>query len=258
MKKFVLILISLTILATGCSTLRQRAEGPLATSSSPEAEALFNRLQSRNSDLHSFKGTGRIRMEGDDGIQHARLMWAGYQNEKLRLEVMAGTGRPVFSFADDGDRIYLISHTENRFYSKRSSNATLEKLISLPITVSACLDLLAGRIPAETRFLPMTVQQGEKDGEQILVLEGLKRASGSQKVYVDASSEDVRLIEVKAGDGTLSYQVEFVHMQQISGFKMPEELRISNGKKASLRIVVERFWPNVPVSDDLFILAKPQ
>ena len=258
MKKFVLILISLTILATGCSTLKQRAEGPLAASSSPEAEALFKRLHPRNSDLRSFKGTGRMRIEGDNGIQNARLMWAGYQNEKLRLEVMGGTGRPVFSFADDGDRIYLISHTENRFYSKRSSNATLEKLISLPITVSACLDLLAGRIPAETRFLPMTVRQGEKEGEQILVLEGLKRTSGSQKVYVDASSGDVRRIDVKEGDGTLAYQVEFVHMQQISGFKVPGELRISNGKKASLRIVVERFWPNVPVSDDLFILAKPR
>lgn len=196
-------------------------------------------------------------MAGDNGIQHARLMWAGYQNEKLRLEVMGGAGRPVFSFADDGNRIYLISHAENQFYSKRSSNTTLEKLISLPITVSACLDLLAGRVPADTRFLPMTVQQGDKEGEQILVLEGLKRASGSRTVYVDASSGDVRRIEVKEADGNLAYQVEFVHMQLISGFKVPGELRISNGKKASLRIVMERFWPNVQVSEDLFILTKP-
>jgi len=226
MKTVVLILISLTILATGCSSLKQRAEGPLATASSPEAVALFNQLQSRNSDLRSFKGTGRMRIEGDNGVQNARLMWAGYQNEKLRLEVMGSTGRPVFSFADDGKRIYLISHTENRFYSRRSSNTTLEKLISLPITVSACLDLLAGRIPAETQLLPMTVDQGEKEEEQVLVLEGLKRASGSRKIYVDASNGDVRRIEVKGEDDTLVYQVEFVRMQLISGFKVPGELRI--------------------------------
>ena len=250
------LLIILSLLITACSSLKHREGGPEPFTRSPEAEALFSRLQSQNSNLRSFKGTGRMRMEDANGVQRARLMWAGYQDEKLRLEIMGATGQPVFSFAQDEERIYLISHTENRFYSKRNANANLEELISLPITVSACLDLLAGRIPAEAHLLPMAVQ-GKGNEEQILVLKSLDRKKGYEKIYVDASSGNARQIEVFDKDGKLEYRAEFLLMQNVSGFEVPKELRLSNGSQASLQLVVERFWPNVPVSDSLFVLAKP-
>jgi outer membrane biogenesis lipoprotein LolB len=256
MKSFVIILISLSIIATGCSTLKPREEGPPVVASSPEAEALFNRLQSQNTHLHSFKGTGRLRIKDANGIQQVRLMWAGLKNEKLRLEIMGTIGQPIFSFACDGDRIYLISHTENRFYSKRESNANLEKLIALPITVSACLDLMAGRIPLETHLLPMAVQE-KKESQQILVLESTDRKKGGQQIFIDASSGNVRRVEAYDRDEILVYRAEFVRMQHVSGFEVPRELRLSNDNNASLQLVVDRFWPNAPVAEDLFKLAKP-
>ena len=251
-----ILIITFTIIATGCSTLKQRAEGPLATTISPEAEALFSRLRSQNSQLDSFKGTGRMRIENQNGIQRARIMWAGYQNEKLRLEIMGATGQPVFSFAYDGERIYLISHAENRFYSKRSSEASLEKLISLPITVSASLDLLAGRIPSEEHLLPISVRVKE-EGEQILILKSLERKAGHQKITIDTASGIVRQIEVFGKGERLEYQVEFIYMQTVSGFEVPRELRFSNGSQASLQLVVERFWPNVAIPESLFVLERP-
>ena len=251
-----ILIISFTIIATGCSTLKQRAEGPLATTIPPEAEALFNRLRAQNSRLHSFKGTGRMRIENRNGIQRTRIMWAGYQNEKLRLEIMGATGQPVLSFAYDGERIYLISHTENRFYSKRSSDASLEKLISLPISVSESLDLLAGRVPMEKHLLPTGVHVKE-EGEQILVLKSLDRKAGHQKITVDTASGTIRRIEVLDKDERLEYQVEFIQMQNVSGFEVPRELRFSNGSQASLQIVVERFWPNIAIPESLFELDRP-
>jgi hypothetical protein len=236
--------------------MKFREDGSESVTRSPEAEALFSRLQAQNSNLFSFKGTGRMRMEDANGVQRARLMWAGYQDEKLRLEIMGATGQPVFSFAQDAERIYLISHTENRFYSRRDSNANLEKLISLPITVSACLDLLAGRIPAGAHLSPMALQ-GKENEEQILVLKSLDRKKGYEKIYVDASSGNARQIEVFDNEGNLAFRAEFLHMQTVSGFEVPKEMRLSNGSQASLHLVVERFWPNVPVSDSLFVLAKP-
>ena len=251
-----ILVISFTIIATGCSTLKQRAEGPLATTISPEAEALFNRLRSQNSQLQSFKGTGRMRIENQNGIQQARIMWAGYQNEKLRLEIMGATGQPVFSFAYDGERIYLISHTENRFYSKRSSDASLEKLISLPISVSDTLDLLVGRIPMEKECLPISVHVKE-EGEQILVLKSLERKAGHQKITIDTASGSVRRIEAFDKDESLEYQAEFIRMQNVSGFEVPKELRFSDGSQASLQLFVERFWPNVALPESLFELDRP-
>ena len=256
MKHLVITLISLTIIATGCSTFERRVEGPPVTASSPEAEALFQRLQTQNTRLHSFKGTGRLRIKNADGIQQARVMWAGHQNRKLRLEIMGATGQPVFSFANDSQRIYLISHTENRFYSRRESNANLKKLISLPITVSACLDLLAGRIPLTTHSFPMATQP-IAGGEQVLVLKSPDWKNGSEHIFLDASSGSVRRIEAFDRDENLVYRAEFVRMQTVSGFEVPKELRLSNGSQVSLKLVVERFWPNVSVSDDLFTLAKP-
>jgi outer membrane biogenesis lipoprotein LolB len=256
MKSLVIVLLSLTIIATGCSTLERRVEGPPPSASSPEAQALFSRLQSQNNQLLSFKGTGRLRIENTNGIQHARLMWAAHGQDKLRLEIMGTTGQPVFSFANDGERIYLISHTENRFHSRRDSNPNLEKLVSIPITVGACLDLMAGRIPSATHHVPATLQDS-KENEQLLTLKGLERKMGSQHVFLDASSQAVRRVEVFDQDENLDFRAEFVRMQHVSGFEVPEELRLSNNSQASLRLVVERFWPNAAVSVDLFKLAKP-
>lgn len=256
MKSFIIILLSLSLIATGCSTLKQRVEGPSVIASSPEAESLFKRLQSQNTHLHSFKGTGRLRIKDVNGIQQARLMWAGFQNEKLRLEIMGTIGQPIFSFANDGERIYLISHTEDRFYSKRESNANLEKLIALPITVSACLDLMAGRIPLENHLLPLAVQD-EKESQQLLVMKSTDRKKGGQHIIIDASSGNVRRVEAYDRDEILVYRAEFVRMQHVSGFEVPRELRLSNDANASLQLVVDRFWPNAPVAEDLFRLAKP-
>ena len=256
MKRIVFIVIALCILATGCSALRQREAEPPVGASSPEAEALFSRLQSRNSHLNSFKGTGRLRIKNADGFHKTRLMWAGHRNEKLRLVIMGLTGQPVFSFANDGERIYLISHTENRFFSRRESDANLEKLISLPITVSACLDLLAGRIPLAPHLLPVAVL-GRKGDEQVLILKSQDRKKGHEHIFLDTASGNVRRVEAFDKDDNLVYRAEFVRMQHVSGFMVPRELRLSNGGQTSLLLVVERFWANVPVAEDLFKLAKP-
>lgn len=257
MKNFVFILISLSLVATGCATLKQEATEPPVRASLPEAEALFSRLRSRNTHLHSFKGTGRLRIEAAGGIQQARFMWAGLQNDKLRLEVMGATGQPVFSFASNGERIYLISHTENRFYSKRESNANLEKLIALPITVSACLDLMAGRIPLGNHLIPAALF-GSNSGEQILILKNLAPEGGSEHVFFDRPSGNVRQVETFDKEEDLVYRAEFVRMQHVSGFEVPRELRLSNDKMAGLQLVVDRFWPNVPVDENLFKLARPK
>jgi len=256
MKYLVSILIGLILVTTGCATLRPREEGPSGMASSPEAEALFNRLQVQNTHLQSFKGTGRLRIKDVKGIQQVRLMWAGFENEKLRLEIMGTIGQPIFSFASDGERIYLISHTENRFYSKRETNANLEKLIALPITVSACLDLMAGRIPLEAHLMPMAVQE-KKESQQVLVLESTDRKKGGQQIFIDTASGNVHQVEAYDRDEILVYRAEFVRMQRVSGFDVPRELRLSNGDNASLQLVVDRFWPNVPVSAELFKLANP-
>lgn len=250
-----LSLIGLTILCVGCSSLGQRAGRPPATTGSPEAKALFHRLKSRNVALHTFKSTGRLQIENDQGTQHARFMSAGHKNEKLRLEILGGTGQPVVSFADDGDRIYLISHTENRFYSKRSTGVNLKKLIGLTIGVSDCLDLLAGRVPAEKDLLPLRIQADSEDSK-ILVLKSGEGAAIT-RIFIDETSGGIRQIEVFDTKGQLGYRAEFVRMQDVSGFEVPRELRLSDDARASIQIVLERFWPNAAVSEDLFMLSKP-
>jgi len=255
MKQLTLFLI-ISLLVTGCSSLQPKVDGPESMTVSPAAEALYSRLQSQNSQLQSFKGTGRMRIEDANGTQRARIMWAGYGREKLRLEIMGATGQSLLSFAYDGERIYLISHAENRFYSKRSSNASLEKLISLPISVSESLDLLAGRIPMEKQLLPIGVQVKE-NGEHFLVLKSLERNTRQKNIIIDTASGAVRRIEVLGKDERLEYQAEFTQMQNVSGFEVPRELRISKPPQAKLQLVVEQFWPNAAIPESLFVLDRP-
>ncbi|RLC09045.1 MAG: hypothetical protein DRI57_22895 [Deltaproteobacteria bacterium] len=257
MKRLVIIFAILTFFATGCTSFKQRPDEPSSRKTSPEAEALFNKLQKQNSQLQSFKGTGRIRMQNENGIQRARIIWAGYKNEKFRLEIMGPSGQPTLSFTYDGSRIYLISHTESRFYSKRSSNASLEKMISLPIGVNEALDLLAGRIPIGIYRSPILLGKEQED-EQVLVLKRTGRNRGYDNITVATAADVIRQIESFANDGSLNYRAKIISMQEISGFRVPKELQFSGEGQVGLQIVVERFWPNAPVSESLFVLTAPE
>lgn len=257
MKRLSIVLVILVLSVAGCSSLRPRVEGPASEGTSPEAAALSSRLQDRNPRLNSFKGTGRLRLQNADGIQRVRVMWAGYKDEKMRLEIMGPAGRPAVSFAYDGQRIYLVAHAESRYYSKRNAQASLEKLISLPIRVQDALNFLAGRIPADA-YRSAVLLEEKFAGDRVLVMKRPGRDAGYDKIHVKTAADTIRKIESFHKNERLNYRVEFITMQDISGFQVPQELVFSDGDRVGMHLFVDQFWPNASVADSLFVLTEPK
>ncbi|MCG6910326.1 MAG: DUF4292 domain-containing protein [Deltaproteobacteria bacterium] len=249
-----LFLIVLSLFINGCAAVKQR---PGVVQGAPEAAALLDKLQRKNATLLSFKGSGRMHLSDEKGEQTARILWAASGNEKIRIELIGPAGRPSLSFSYDGERIYLISHAENRFYTKAQKNASLEKLTSIPVKVSTALDLLAGRLPKE-RYSVSTFGNEDRQGQRCLVLKRRDRGKGYDRVCVEVESDAISTFESFDADGRLEYRVECTAVRRISGFLIPEELSFCNGEAACMQITVKKVWPNAPVADRLFVLKKPK
>ena len=53
------------------------------------------------------------------------------------------------------------------------------------------------------------------------------------------------------------FRSDFVEMQRVGRYKVPQRLVISNEAGTSVQLLVERFWADVPVSPEMFVLAAP-
>jgi hypothetical protein len=46
-------------------------------------------------------------------------------------------------------------------------------------------------------------------------------------------------------------------MQVVSGYKVPSRLVVSRGKDATVQVLVEKYWVDVPVTPEMFVIEPP-
>lgn len=253
---FYLIFLFAVFSLSACGSLTGRvSERPIdaeVTEAMTDARHLLSTLKNQNYQLRSFKGIGKIRFRNKDKMFVARMAWVGSEPGKLRLEVLGVTGQAIFSLASDGRWFYLISHTEDRFYKKRSDDASLTKLISVAVKSSDVLALLGGRVPVYEHDELVLQKMRSGDG-RILVL---KRWWGIiEKIYLDESSAKVQKIEAFDITGSLTYRAVFDGMQTVKGYRVPSKLVISNNDGAIFQLDIDRYWTDVSVSPSIFMLT---
>jgi len=95
------------------------------------------------------------------------------------------------------------------------------------------------------------------NGIQILIVKKHEKGTPYDKIYFNAQNDSIQRVETYEGNGDLKFRVEIKDMYNTGGFRVPEQLVISDGGNNRLDLSVDRFWPNVPVSDALFVLSKP-
>ena len=142
-----IILLMTCFFLCSCASYIGRAPEKAAVAIGIEAQGLIAAIQSNNDTLKTFKGIGKVKLSKKGKIQGARIAWVGSDPGRLRLEILAITGQPIVSLASDGDWVYLNIHDRQRFYRKRTTDANLNNIVSIPVKSSDVLHLLAGRIP---------------------------------------------------------------------------------------------------------------
>ena len=262
MKQFLATCSAVLFILSGCAGLKDPgAIKPIQPESIPGQEidpaSVFADLEQTNSRLVSFKGIGRIKLWKPDGLQSTRVVWAGYQSEKLRLEILGVGGRPFSSIVYDGSRLYLSLHSERRFYQKMTRQADLSRLISLPVTVHDVLCILAGRVPL-LKNATLTLESEPIGNRYVLILRKgwLKKRTG--KIYLLEDMKTVWKYELFQGTDTLLYRVEFLRRKPYGEYQLPDTLLFSNDLQTKIRIDVDNIWPDANLPSSVFVLKPPE
>ncbi|MFO7706623.1 MAG: hypothetical protein R6V84_00480 [Desulfobacterales bacterium] len=247
------------VLAAGCASLTGVLEEPPTPPEDPaaaaEALSLVESLRAANSGLTTTKGLGRLTVRQADRLQiDERIAWVGAPPLRLSV-VLFAAGFPALRMAGDGEWLYYQDGQAAGAPVKRvrASDPDLQRILSISIQSSDILALISGRLPIKehtvARLLPVSSGQG-------FALQLLKGRRVRQNIFFDEAKSEARQMQV-FDSGALLYQAEFVEMQRVGRYKVPLRLVISNAEGTSVQLVVERFWADVPVAPEMFVLAAP-
>lgn len=221
-----------------------------------EAQAVLQQLALTNASLSSFKGLGRIKIwDADRPPLSERVAWIVSAPEKLGLVVLAA-GRPVVRVAADGHFIYMVDLRDpvGSYVKIRTSDASLERLIRIPVTVTDVIAILAGRTPIRDHSRAF-LQKDRQTEQWLLALEHWWQVV--EKIYLSADRKDVRRLEVFGADGKVRYRVEFDEMQNVLNYRVPRRLRLSDDAGNGVQLDIEQFLTDVPVTSSMFVLPPP-
>jgi hypothetical protein len=270
-------------LFSSCSTVTSRIpEKPGDLKGLSEAGELISYLKNQNLHLKTFKGVGRITfLENEKKDLTSRVAWVGSIPDRLRIALRSVSGQPVISVASDGQWLYLVNHTQGKFYKRRSGNSTMKKFFSIPVKSDDIVNILAGRVSVDHYDSAVVIKNSPPpDGLSDFTSNGhtavsthkepcahedgyilvLKKGWGNicQKIYLDADRKQVCMVENFYFTGDLKYRAEFKKMQDINGYRVPSRLVFSTDDGSGFQLDVDRYWAGVSVSPPLFVLTPPE
>ena len=255
-----LTMLSALFLFWCCSGVYGRTPGPggLGQPHEPQgARDLLADLGSRNGSLKTFKGVGEITLRRNNRIQiKERVAWVGAEPVSLSLAILI-SGRPAIKLASNGEYLYYLNSLaeEERFGKIPAANASLRRLTSIPLDSRDLIAFLAGRIPvrehSSVRLVPGTDGSGNT-----LVLR--RRWRTVEKVHMDRDGVHPWKVEVFGITGSLKYRMLMDGARHIEGYRIPKNLVLSDeDENTVLRLRIDRYTPNVPVSPSVFMLTPP-
>ena len=222
-----------------------------------QARRLLLTLDHINDDLNTFKGVGKITLWNKHNSQMAeRVAWAGAEPSSLSI-VLLISGHPGPRLSTDGKYLYYLDlqNKKTPFKKIRVSDASLEKILSLPITSSDLIDLLRGRVPLHGYTSAALVPEGF--GKEYILVLGKRWHGVIEKIYLTGDHKNPWKIEVFNRKGRLRYRAEFKGMQDIQGFRVPLRLDITNDTGDGFSLEIDRYLVNVSVSPSVFVLKWP-
>jgi len=250
----VLIIVLVAVLLTGCSSLSRKTSDPEDLAAMAEARMALLALGSQNDKLTNFKGIGKIKVwqKGKKRIDE-RIAWIGSETVKLSIVVLI-SGHPAMKMASDGKWFYYYEARQGESIYKKipATDATLQRIVSIPIKTSDIIQLLAGRAPLREHHSALMHKQSSGAG-YVLTLK--KRWYGIvEKIFLGEDKAQVHQIEFFNRSGALIYRARFDEMQIIKGYQVPSRLSISSDEGIGLQLEVQNYWADVPVSPSMFVL----
>ena len=252
-----MILLSVAVLLSGCGSLFRKTSDPEELSALAEARMVLLTLGSQNEKLVSFKGIGKIKVwqNGEKRIDE-RIAWIGSETAKISIVVLI-SGHPAVKMASDGKWFYYYEARQGEpIYKKTAAtDATLQRIVSVPIKPSDIITLLAGRTPLREHHVALLHRQSSETGYVLT----LKNRWGGivENVFLGEDKSQVHRIEFYNRSGGLIYRARFDEMQNVSGYQVPSKLSVSSEEGISVQLETLKYLADVPVSPSMFVLNPP-
>lgn len=255
--RFLLIIVLVPILLAGCGGLSRKTSKPDELAAMAEAQMVLSALSSQNEKLKNFKGIGKIRVWHKNKTKiDEKVAWIGSEPSKISIAVLI-SGYPAIKIASDGKWVYYYeTQKEEPLYAKYpATDATMQRIVSVPIKVSDIITLLAGRTPLREYHSALLQRQDSGIG-YVLILK--KRWHGIvEKIYLAEDKRQVSQIEFFNRSGSLIYRARLGEMQDVNTYQIPTMLSISSDKSMGFQLMVKKYWTGIPVSPSMFVLRPP-
>jgi len=246
-------------LISGCAVFRPAREPEITPAAKVNVVlGLLSTLKTQNDSLRNFKGIGSIQIRQNGQLRlDQRVAWIGEKPAKFVVAVLI-SGYPAVKLATDGKWLtYLeMNGQDTNFRKIQATDPSLEKLISIPISSSDVIALLAGRIPMP-EFDQVALIEEQSTRGYVLVLKD-RWWGVRQKIFYDPGISEIRQVDVFSRSGSLRYRVEIESMQSINGFQVPQRLWLSTDNGADCRLNIDRYWVNIDPQPDVFVLTPPK
>jgi hypothetical protein len=256
----ILLAVLAAALLGGCSGLTGVVESepgiPEDPAAAAEALSVIAKLQQVNGALKTFKGVGRLTVRHEGKVQvDERMAWVGALPLKLSVVLFAASF-PALRMAGDGEWLYYQDGQEPGAPVKRmrASDPDFKRILSIPILASDIIALMCGKMPLKEHTQATIRPLASGQGYVLLLMDG---RSVRQKIFFDETKSETRQTEVYDSWGKLVFQANFLEMQVVNGYRVPSRLVVSRGKDATVQVLVEKYWADIPVTPETFVLAVP-
>lgn len=254
----IIIPLITALFISGCAVFRPAREVEITPAEKVnQIRDLLSVLKTKNDSLKNFKGIGNIQIRQNGRLQlDQRVAWIGEKPVKLSIAVLI-SGYPAVKLSTDGKWLYYLEvHGQDTTFRKfQESDPSLKKLISIPISSSDVISLLAGQIPMPKFDSASLIEEKASPGYVLVLKE--KWWGVRQKIYYDQSTSAVRRVDVFHRSGSLRYRAEIENVKSINGFQVPLQLRLLTHDGADCQLNIDRYWANVDLPSDVFVITPP-
>lgn len=241
---FSVCLLSLVCLS-GCGIQKPQTDPSLDAAAQKSAET----VSGLNRDIQTSKGTGHLRLETVEGVQTFQIAWAAKAPDQVRL-TLTSLASPVETIAADGNAVTFISHTgRHRPHTTTSGDPDLEPYTGVPLRLSHMVCLLLGQIPVQRYNDAWFVSE---DRSQIQLH---RRFTSQFQELILAPGQPVKALLLKNRHDEIKYEIRYHAFDRMGSRQIPVDLTITDSKGQQARMIITRFWPDIPVKESVFQLT---
>ena len=204
-----------------------------------------------------LKGIAKIKVESPDEKFSVKELVIAKRPKCLRLETLGPLGHPEFFAVTDGEKLFLFSPSENKFYQGIASPSNISSFIRLSLGLEETVSIMLGNVP----LIDYDAEQAEcqVDGNFCVLRLSTKDGRLKQVLKFDLYGQKVVESETYGEGEELTLSVKYRHHEKIGEILFPRDIRVAMPRDStSVKVRYKKIEFLSEVNPAKFRLTPPQ